>query len=173
MPDHPAVLRGLFQALKPGGRVFLSMSGRGTAAVVLAAIAELAELSPWREWLRDAPLPWYFFGPEEYATWLPVTGFVARRLELVRRPMRQAGVAALESWLRTAWMPYTDRVPPQARASFIAETARRVEARCVTGDDGAIQLPMINLEVEAGKPTRDIDLPDRSPTAGVAAERGA
>jgi len=70
IPKHPAALSGLFAALKPGGRIFLSMSGRGTAAVVLSVIAELAERAPWRRWLSDSRIPWYFFGPEEYAGWL-------------------------------------------------------------------------------------------------------
>jgi trans-aconitate methyltransferase len=47
-PDHPAALRGLHWALKPGRRMFHSMSGRGTAAVVLSVINGLAEHEPWR-----------------------------------------------------------------------------------------------------------------------------
>ena len=151
IPDHAAVLEGLSSALRPGGRIFLSMSGRGTAAVVLAAIAELAGRAPWRRWLGDFAVPWYFFGPDDYAVWLPAAGFVARRVELVPKIMRQPGVAGLESWLRTAWMPYTERVPQDDREAFIAEVARRVAARCGT-EDGTILLPMVNLEVEADKP---------------------
>jgi trans-aconitate methyltransferase len=153
IPDHPAVLRGLAGALKPGGRIFLSMSGRGTASVVLSAIDELAQFEPWCEWLRDVRVPWYFFGPEEYDVWLPAAGLIPRRVQLVPRAMRQAGRAGLESWFRTAWMPYTDRVPQDDRAVFVSEISRRVDARCVTAEDGAILLPMVNLEVEAEKPT--------------------
>lgn len=152
IPDHPAVLKGLFGALKPGGRIFLSMSGRGTAAVVLSAIAELAEHAPWQRWLGDLHVPWYFFGPEEYAVWLAEAVFSSRRVELVPRTMRQAGVAGLAGWLRTAWMPYTERVPQDDREAFITEVAHRVEACCATAADGAILLPMVNLEVEADKP---------------------
>jgi trans-aconitate methyltransferase len=151
VPDHPAVLRGLFQALKPGGRMFLSMSGRGTAAVVLTVIGGLAQHAPWRTWLEHVPVPWYFFGPEEYHVWLPAVGFGVRRVELIPRFMRQAGVEGLESWLRTAWMPYTERVPADDRALFVAEVARQVAARCQTDDDGSVLLPMVNLEVEADK----------------------
>jgi trans-aconitate methyltransferase len=153
IPDHPAVLRGVAGALKPGGRIFLSMSGRGTAAVVLSVIDGLAQTEPWCQWLRAVLVPWYFFGPEEYGAWLPAAGLIPRRVQLVPRKMRQAGRAGLESWLRTAWMPYTDRVPPDDRALFVSEVAGRVEAQCGTAEDGAILLPMVNLEVEAEKPT--------------------
>lgn len=154
--DHPAVLRGLFRALKPGGRMFLSMSGRGTAAGVLAAIAELAESPPWVEILRDNSLPYFFFGPEEYEVWLPATGFRPCRIELVPIPMRHAELSALEGWLRTAWMPYTNRVSKENRVQFLTELTRRVAARCVVANDGALLLPMVNLEVEAEKPITQI-----------------
>jgi trans-aconitate methyltransferase len=153
IPDHPAVLRGLSRALKPGGRMFLSMSGRGTAAVVLSVIYGLAEHEPWRRWLADVHVPWYFYGPEEYRVWLPDAGFLTQRVELVSRQMRQPGLAGLESWLRTAWMPYTDRVPPDDRASFVSQVAEQVAARCTVENDGSVVLPMVNLEVEASRST--------------------
>jgi trans-aconitate methyltransferase len=152
IPDHPAVLIGMFQALKPGGRVFLSMSGRGTASVVLTVIDGLAHRKRWRKWLEHVPVPWYFFGPEEYRVWLPAAGFRIRRVELIPRVMRQAGVEGIESWLRTAWMPYTERVPADDRALFVGEVAKQVAARCEAEDDGNVLLPMLNLEVEADKP---------------------
>jgi trans-aconitate methyltransferase len=151
IPDHPAVLRGMFQALKPGGRVFLSMSGRGTASVVLTVIAGLARRERWRKWLEHVPVPWYFFGPEEYHVWLPAAGFRVRRVELIPRVMRQAGVEGIESWLRTAWMPYTERVPADDRVLFVSEVAQQVAARCDVDNDGGVLLPMLNLEVEADK----------------------
>lgn len=167
IPDHPAVLKGLFGALKPGGRIFLSMSGRGTAAVVLSAIAEMAGGARWQRWLSDVRVPWFFFGPEEYTEWLPAAGFTLRRVELVPRTMRQAGMAGLEGWLRTAWMPYTERVPYDDREAFITELAQRVEARCSTDGDGAIMLPMVNLEVEADKPIAARDSSIAAPCAAM------
>src|SRR6185437_14328229 len=43
-------------------RIFFSMSGRGTAAVVLSALDDLSEHQPWRTWLAHVPVPWYFYG---------------------------------------------------------------------------------------------------------------
>jgi hypothetical protein len=86
--DHEAVLGGSFGALKRGGRIFLSMSGRGAVAVVLSVIAELAERTPWTRCLSDAPVPWHFFVADEYMLWVPAAGFSPRRLELVPRTMR-------------------------------------------------------------------------------------
>jgi hypothetical protein len=97
-------------------------------------------------------VPWYFFGPEEYRVWLQDVGFTMPRVELVPRPMRQPRLAGLESWLRTAWMPYADRLPQDHRAAFVSRVAHQVLERCPPGEDGSVLLPMVNLEVEAWKP---------------------
>jgi len=153
IPDHPAVLRGVARALKPRGRVVLSMGGRGTAAAVHEALAELRAAGPWAPYLADLEAPHHFFGPEEYRDWLPQAGLRCRRAELTPRVMRHAQMAALEGWLRTTWMPYLERVPPGARGDFISDLAEAVRQRCDTADDGAILLPMVNLEVQAEKLT--------------------
>jgi hypothetical protein len=50
-------------------------------------------------------------------------------------------------------MSYTDRIPQDDRALFVSEVARGVKGQCVTAEDGAVLLPMVELEVEAEKPT--------------------
>jgi len=81
--------------------------------------------------------------------------------------MRQAGVAGLEGWLRTAWMPYTERIPQDDRETFIAEVAQHVQARCSTAADGAILLPMVNMEVEADKPELRRKVHPEGPRSGL------
>jgi len=147
--DHPAVLRGLRRALRDRGRIFLSMGGRGTAAAVLEEIAALRVQAPWSAFLADRDVPYHFFGVDDYASWLPAAGFTPRRVELVPREMRHEDLAALEGWLRTTWMPYTERIPVDRRASFLSELAQRIAARCRGAGGDGIVLPMVNLEVEA------------------------
>lgn len=151
VPDHPAVLRGVAAALKPGGRLVFSMGGRGTAAVVYRAIGELEQTSPWARFLTGVRSPHYFFGPENYNEWLPRAGLKPLRVVLTPKPMRHATAAALAGWLRTVWMPYTDRIPATERTEFLNQLAARVRASCDMTEDGALLLPMVNLEVEAEK----------------------
>jgi trans-aconitate 2-methyltransferase len=152
VPDHPAVLRGVVRALEPGGRVVLSMGGRGTAAAVHRALADFQREGPWAPYLADVVAPHHFFGPEEYGRWLAEAGLQARRVELTAKQMRHADTTALEGWLRTTWMPYLERIPDDARAAFVTELAEGVGRGCDTAEDGSIILPMVNLEVEAEKP---------------------
>lgn len=151
VPDHPAVLRGVAAGLKPGGRLVFSMGGRGTAAVVYRAIDELSQERRWAHFLAGARSPHYFFGPENYDEWLPPAGFKPLRVVLTPKPMRHATPEALAGWLRTVWVPYTDRIPVAVRSDFIGQLSTRVMASCDRAEDGALLLPMVNLEVEAEK----------------------
>lgn len=151
VPDHPAVLIGVSRALRPAGRLFFSMGGRGTAAVVYRALDEIGSSKEWADFLAGASSPHHFFGPGEYRKWLAAVGLIADRIELVPKVMRHADSIALEGWLRTTWTTYTSRLPESQRPRFLSELTEMVKSRCDVAEDGAILLPMVNLEVEARK----------------------
>ncbi len=151
VPDHAVVLRGIASALKPGGRIVLSMGGRGTAAVVFKALEKMSEEPQWSRFLAGVSSPHHFQRPQEYGPWLSESGLMADRVELVAKPMRHPGPAALEGWLRTTWMAYSGRVPEGQRVEFLRQLADRVRGECTIAEDGTILMPMVNLEVEAHK----------------------
>jgi trans-aconitate methyltransferase len=151
MANPEAVVGGIGRALRAGGRIFLSLGGRGTAAHARKAIDELSAMPPWDAFLAGARPPHYFLGPEEYQPWLAAAGLRADRVELVARPMHLVNVAALEGWLRTTWMTYGQRIPEERRAEFLQEFTERVRAGCAVTGDGGLTMPMVNLEVEARK----------------------
>jgi trans-aconitate 2-methyltransferase len=151
MPDPEAVVRGIARALKPGGRIFLSMGGQGTASSAFKALAAMSQDPRWSEAISRAISPYHFLGPQEYGPWLASAGLHADRVELVAKPMRHAGITALEGWFRTTWMAYTERVPQSQRAEFVHELAERASTDCTIAEDGALLMPMVNLEVEAHK----------------------
>lgn len=153
-PDQPAVLRGVKAALVPGGRTFFSMGGRGTAAIVYHVLGEMtAEKERWGTFLEHAVSPHHFRGPEEYEGWLRGAGLVPRRVELVRKPMHHADATALLGWLRTTWVAFTQCVPEERRVDFLDELLERVLPGCERGEGEEILMPMVNLEVEATKPS--------------------
>jgi trans-aconitate methyltransferase len=149
MPDHQSVVRGVARALAPGGRVFLSMGGRGTASPVYRALTSFAHQEPWGPFLAGAVSPHHFRGPDDFEPLLRELGLRLIRLELVPKPIRHADRAALTGWLRTTWMTYTARCPEPLRAGFLEELTNRVTPECTLAEDGALLLPMVNLEVEA------------------------
>ena len=149
MPNQEAVVRGIARALRPGGRIFLSMGGRGTAFHARTAIEELMATPPWDRYLAGASSPHHFYGPEEYEPWLTSAGLRVDRVELVPKPMRLRDARALHGWLRTTWMTYVQRMPEPSRVMFLRAFMLRVLSGCQVSTDGSLTMPMVNLEVEA------------------------
>jgi trans-aconitate methyltransferase len=147
--DHRSVLAGVARSLKPAGRVLFQMGGRGNAADIVAVMDEMRERSEWRGYFHDFRFPYGFYGPEEYGPLLEETGLKARRVELIARDMQHAGREGLAGWIRTTWLPYTERVPQERREAFIAQVADNyLQNRPIDGQ-GIAHVQMMRLEVEA------------------------
>ena len=150
--DHPAVLRGIARALERGGRLLLQMGGRGNAARVVEAFALLGELPDWRPYLAGVDLPYWFYGPEEYRQWLEQAGLVGDRVGLIPKTIRFATTAELIGWIRTTWMPYTERIPEAKRDVFIATFVDTYLQLIGHAAPGPIEVAMVRLQVAAHLP---------------------
>ena len=147
--DHEAVLRGVRSCLRPGGRLLFQMGGRGNAAEVLAVVEEVAARPRWHGSFDGFLSPYHFYGPEDYATWLPRADFRVARAELIPKDMRHADHQAFLGWLRTTWFPYTDRLPAERRHAFLDDVAVAFAAVHPPDAEGVIRVRMVRLEVEA------------------------
>ncbi len=149
--DHRPVLRGIYQSLRPGGRILLQMGGKGNAAQVVSVLNEMQVEPEWQAYFRDFTFPYGFYAPQEYTRWLLEAGFAVQRVELIPKDMQHAGRAGLEGWLRTTWLPYTLRVPEGKREAFIAELSGRYIQASGQEAEGAVHVAMMRLEVEASR----------------------
>jgi trans-aconitate 2-methyltransferase len=150
--DHGPVLKGAARSLRPGGRILFQMGGRGNGAGILDVVRGMIAEEQWRGFFAGFQFPWGFYGPEEYAPWCAAAGLQARRIELLPRTMIQKGVEGLAGWIRTTWMPYTERAPAERREMFIRETAERYTQAHPPDGEGNVAVDMVRLEVDAGKP---------------------
>lgn len=150
--DHKPVLVGICQALRPGGRFLLQMGGRGNASEILAVLGEMMESDGWAKYFDGFEFPYGFYGPEEYEKWLSEAGLTPERVELVEKDMVQDGPAGLAGWIRTTWLPYTERVPESMREAFIRELVERYLRTHPADASGTVHVKMVRLEVEAKKP---------------------
>jgi trans-aconitate 2-methyltransferase len=66
--------------------------------------------------------------------------------------MKLAGEEGLAGWIRTTWLPYTERLPIEKRDMFVKEIVERYIKNHPIEADGVVHLGMIRLEVEAYKP---------------------
>lgn len=149
--DHRPVLEGIRQSLKPGGRILLQMGGKGNAAELLAVFERLMKAERWAAHFQGFSFPYGFFVPDQYNGWLRRAGLTPRRAVLIPKKMVHRTREEFAAWIRTTWLPYTERVPENERAEFIEEAATTfLRARRWDGKS-EIALQMVRLEVEASK----------------------
>ncbi|MCP4108178.1 MAG: hypothetical protein GY749_21980 [Desulfobacteraceae bacterium] len=72
---------------------------------------------------KDFTFPYGFHSPGDYEKWLAQVGLKAKRIELIPKDTRHKGKEKLAGWVRTTWLPYTERVPENMRESFISDFA--------------------------------------------------
>jgi trans-aconitate 2-methyltransferase len=151
MEDHQAFLRGASACLRPGGRLMVSCGGKGNAHDVYLALRPVLRMARWRGFFRKMPKPYFFYAPEDYEKWLPRFGFKTRRVKLAPKDATYPGRDGFATWLRTTWLPYTQRVPAAVREEFIAAVADRYVVRHPVDAAGQVHVRMVRLEIEAIK----------------------
>jgi trans-aconitate 2-methyltransferase len=148
--QHP-VLQGIYKSLKFSGKILLQMGGRGNVADVLAIFDKLIETNEWRVYFQGFSFPYGFYTAEEYRKWLCETGFQENRIELIQKDAVHQDRTAFEAWIRTTWLPYTQRVPEEKRDAFIARLANDYLQQQSVDENGMVHVNMMRLEVEAVK----------------------
>lgn len=150
--DHLPVLKGIKKSLKPSGRILLQMGGRGNAAKILEILEKMMKSRKWSGCFTNFSFPYGFYGPEEYKEWLEQAGLEAKRVELIPKDMIHKGKEGLAAWIRTTWLPYTQRVPEGLREEFIKELVDKYVEKHPLDNNGYVHVPMVRLEVEAENP---------------------
>jgi trans-aconitate methyltransferase len=149
--DQRPVVHGIYKGLKHGGKILLQMGGRGNAASVLAVFDAFRTSAEWREYFHGFSFPYGFYGPEEYRLWLSEAGFQKIRVELIPKEAIHADRSAFEAWIRTTWLPYTQRVPEEKRERFIRHLADEYLQAHRVDENGGVHVQMMRLEAEAMK----------------------
>jgi trans-aconitate 2-methyltransferase len=149
--DHAPVLKGIAASLKPGGRTLLQMGGRGNAAAVVSAMDKVRAKPEWSSRFEGFQFPYGFHAAGEYRVWLTEAGLTPLRVELLPKDMAHADREAFAGWLRTTWIPYTQRIDEGRREAFLKQVADQYLSENPASPDGVVHLAMIRLEVEAKK----------------------
>ncbi|MGA3289427.1 MAG: methyltransferase domain-containing protein [Candidatus Bathyarchaeia archaeon] len=149
--DQKTVLSGVQRSLKPHGRLLFQMAGKGNAKDVLSIIEKLAVVEPWSRFFSNMTFPYGFYDTKEYKAFLQQTGLVAERVELFPKDMKFNGAEGLAGWVRTTWLPFTDKVPVELRAKFVELIVNRYLEKHPADDAGTVHVGMMRIEVEAYK----------------------
>ncbi|WP_372995208.1 class I SAM-dependent methyltransferase [Lutispora sp.] len=149
--DHVAVLNNVRKALKNSGRLFMQCGGKGNMPHLIEALLNIASKDKWSKYFENFNFPWFFYGIDEYNTWLEQIGLIKKRVELVPKDIVHKGKEGLMGWIRTTWMPYTSRVPKELQSNFIEEIVDLYMMDNPIDDKGLLHVHMVRLEVEAIK----------------------
>ena len=149
--DQKPVIKGMFKCLKHGGRVLIQMGGKGNASGIVEVLSELQTEKKWYSYFDGFDFPFYFPGTNEYGTLLINYGFSINRIELIPKKKDHVGIESLKGWIRTTWLPYTQRIPEEEREKFIDIVAKKYIEKYSANSEDIINVKMIRLEVEAEK----------------------
>ncbi len=150
--DQKTVLQGVQRSLKPAGRVLFQMAGKGNAQAVLKLLDEMCTEGKWRGFFEGFKFPYAFLSAEEYRALVLEAGFEPLRVEVFPKDMKFVGADAMAGWVRTTWLPFTERIPVKLRDSFVEEIVNCYLERHPADAEGVVHLGMVRLEVEAKKP---------------------
>ncbi|MCP4603704.1 MAG: methyltransferase domain-containing protein [Proteobacteria bacterium] len=152
VPDHLSVLNGIARSLNPLGIVLLQMGGSGNAAQVFEVLNKTLEHEKWKPYFTDFTFSYSFYSPNEYNIWLKQVGLKVKSAKLIPKDMTHTGNEGLASWIRTTWLPYTQRIPKELREEFISELAVGYTTKYPTDNKGLVHVRMVRLEILATKP---------------------
>lgn len=120
--DPDAVVRGVYRALKPGGRFAAEMGGHGCVAAITVALCATLETFGVAD--PAALIPWYFPSPDEYRQRLEEAGFQIEYIALVPRPTPLP--TGMRGWLETFALPFTANLPAEQRPAFLDAVTERL-----------------------------------------------
>jgi trans-aconitate 2-methyltransferase len=149
--NQKPVLLGVQRSLKPQGRLLFQMAGKGNAQAIIEILDELLVLSEWKRFFEDFKFPYAFCAPEEYRALLVEAGLEPLRVERFPKDMKFNGAEGIAGWVRTTWLPFTERIPIERQNDFIKQIVNRYLEKFPADAQGVVHLGMIRLEVEAVK----------------------
>jgi len=149
--NHFSVLCRVQKSMKESGKLLFQMGGKKNAEEILSVLNEMLASEKWKSYFQNFEFPYGFYGPDEYKDWLIQAGLKAVRIELIPKDMKQKGQVGLVGWIRTTWLPYTERIPENMKETFISEVVDRYVSTRPLDRDGFVHVKMVRLEIEARK----------------------
>ena len=149
--EHVKILKGMYNALKKGGRILLQMGGKGNVPEAFFVINKMMAHPKWSSYFNNFKFPYYFFGVDEYGNFLSQTKFSSTSVEIVEKDMQHKGREGLTGWIKTTWLPYIHAIPEEQREEFINDLCNEFVKNFPADRDGFYHANAKRLIVQAKK----------------------
>ena len=146
LTEPQRVVRGVWRALKHGGRFVGDMGGGDNVAAVVAAFTVALQR---RRIDAEQFNPWYFPSDSEYRQRLETQGFEVLSVQLIPRPTPIPGDVG--DWLRTFAESFLQAVTPADRPALVDEVRSELQP-VLCSDNGAWTIDYVRLRFCARKP---------------------
>lgn len=141
---QPAMLRCVYQALKPGGQFVFECGGKGNNALIHGSLRRA-----FARHHREYRFPFYFPSIGEYTSLLEAAGFAVRTALLFDRKTKLAGPDGLAAWIRMFVQNPFAGVPEAEKEQIIREVVE--ELRPVLFQQGSWYADYVRLRCKAWK----------------------
>lgn len=141
------VVRCIYQALKPGGRLVAEFGGKGNVANIVNAL-KIALANNGYEERAQKPV-WYFPSLAAYATLLEQNGFRVVHASHFDRPTHLKGDNGIQNWLQQFGQPYLHDVNPELMKAILNDVES--EIRPTNFKEGSWYADYVRLRVVAIK----------------------
>ena len=126
--DLTAPLSGLRAALIAGGRASLRFVPAGPRQSLEDVIEDTCGAPAWRRWFVGHQAPFVHPDADQYAALARGCGFAVERAEVVRETWDFGSRAAFASFADATFVAWTQHLPSERRAEFIADALDRYAA---------------------------------------------
>jgi trans-aconitate 2-methyltransferase len=124
IPDHDKLFKRLFAALKPDGQLVAQCGGAGNIDRFHGIMREVADDSPFAEYIGGWQGPWNYAGPAETGARLAAAGFTDAQCWLQEWPVEPDEP---EEFIRTVCMGHhLERMPEDLRPLYVERVWERV-----------------------------------------------
>lgn len=147
--DHRALFRGIFKALRAGGRLHAQCGGGANLEHAHGLADQVMRDPKFSGWFAGWPGPWEFASAETTAERLRSAGFIDIKTDIEAAPTRFASEPEYRDFVTTViYRPHLERLPtPELKQHFIDGVTRRA-----AGDDPPFTLDDRRLNMSARKP---------------------
>lgn len=147
--DHPALFAGIFDALRPAGRLHAQCGGGPNLVEAHALAGGVMRESAFRPYFEGWSGAWNFASAEETRGRLEAAGFTEVLTSLEPAPTTLASEADYREFVTTViYHPHLSRLPESLRDRFIDEVTARAAAQ-----DPPFTLDYWRLNMQATRPS--------------------